>query len=328
MLLCLYFSIPPYTELFFYRDSESDPETPSSSNSQDSLLPQAYDIPTGDIPQDDDILEIVMGDPDDDILEIVMGNPDDDFDPHNPKLSSDVESFGIDIMDDLSDSGESDNGGDIPYDNPVWEPRDPNSGVIPPNSVDVRAGQSNIGRQNVENHLRQPISLTKFTEQYPDSGAGKPMSDSEPHHIYSATASDNAYSPFKDRMNWEIARWAKLRGPGSTACSELLSIPGVQEALGLSYKNSRELNHIIDTSLPGRPQFRCKQVVVAGESFELYYRPVLDCIRWIFGDPNFAGLLVFVPERHYSDKDNTERLYHDMHTGKWWWDTQVCVLHY
>ena len=96
-----------------------------------------------------------------------------------------------------------------------------------------------------------------------------------------------------------------------------------QEALGLNYKNSRELNHIIDTSLPGRPHFRCKQVVVAGESFELYYRPVLDCIRWIFGDPNFAGLLVFIPERNYSDKDNTERLYHDMHTGKWWWDTQV-----
>ena len=314
MFLCFYFPNSLHTELLFHRDSESDLETSSSSNSQDSLLPQAYDIPSGDIPQDDDILEIVMGDPDDDV------------ELHDFELSSDAESFGTDILG--SEIVESDNDGDIPYDNPVWEPRDPNSGVIPPNSVDVTAGQSNTGRQNVENHLRQPIFLTKFTEQYPDSGAGNPMSSSEPHHIYSATASDNDYSPFKDKMNWEIARWAKLRGPGSTACSELLSIPGVQEALGLSYKNSRELNHIIDTSLPGRPQFRCKQVVVAGESFELYYRPVLDCIRWIFGDPNFAGLLVFVPERHYSDKDNTERLYHDMHTGKWWWDTQVCVLHY
>ena len=225
---------------------------------------------------------------------------------------------------DIPEVNESDHDGDIPYDNPVWEPRDPNAGVVPPNSVDATAEQSNVGRQNIENHLRQPVSVKKFTEQYPDSHAGRPLSDAEPHSIYSNTStSENPYAPFKDRLNWEIARWAKLRGPSSTACSELLSIPGVQEALGLGYKNSKELNHIIDTSLPGRPQFRCKQVVVAGESFELYYRPVLDCIRWIFGDPNFAGLLVFIPERHYSDKDNTERLYHDMHTGKWWWDTQV-----
>ena len=50
-------------------------------------------------------------------------------------------------------------------------------------------------------------------------------------------------------MNWEITRCAKLRGPGSTAFSELLSIDGVRflpsssfnvlnapEAVGLSYK--------------------------------------------------------------------------------------------
>ena len=249
-----------------------------------------------------------------------MADPEDNFEPHN----SDIE---MDIIGDQVEVIESDVDENIPYDNPVWEPRDPNAGILPPNSATPARGQSNTGRQNIENHLRQSISVKKFTDQYPDSGAGKPLSDSQSHHLYSNESGiRNPYSPFKDRLNWEIARWAKLRGPGSTACSELLSIPGVQEALGLDYKNSRELNHIIDTSLPGRPRFRCKQVVVAGESLELYYRPVLDCIRWIFGDPNFAGLLVFIPERHYSDEDNTERLYHDMHTGKWWWDTQVCFF--
>ncbi|KAF9455149.1 hypothetical protein BDZ94DRAFT_1316632 [Collybia nuda] len=38
----------------------------------------------------------------------------------------------------------------------------------------------------------------------------------------------NPYAPFKNKMDWEIARWAKLRGPGSTAFSELLSINGVR----------------------------------------------------------------------------------------------------
>ncbi len=28
-----------------------------------------------------------------------------------------------------------------------------------------------------------------------------------------------------------------------------------------------------------------------------------------------------------ADEDQTVRLYHDMHTGKWWWRTQVCSSH-
>jgi hypothetical protein len=30
-------------------------------------------------------------------------------------------------------------------------------------------------------------------------------------------------------------------------------------------------------------------------------------------------------ERHYADEDMTVWMYHDMHTGKWWWTTQVCL---
>ncbi|KAI0338542.1 hypothetical protein BDW22DRAFT_1409533 [Trametopsis cervina] len=133
----------------------------------------------------------------------------------------------------------------------------------------------------------------------------------------------NPYAPFISRMDWEIARWAKMRGPSSTALSELLSIEGLQEALGLSFKNVRELNHIIDSQLPAeRPRFQRTQVMVAGEPHILYYRDIIECIRSLFGTSEFAQYLVFAPERHYTDETRTTRLYHDMHTGKWWWWTQ------
>ena len=35
------------------------------------------------------------------------------------------------------------------------------------------------------------------------------------------------WAPFSTRMEWELTRWAKLRGPSSTALSELLKIEGV-----------------------------------------------------------------------------------------------------
>lgn len=39
------------------------------------------------------------------------------------------------------------------------------------------------------------------------------------------------WAPFSSRVDWEIARWAKLRGPSSTALSELLGIDGVCQCI-------------------------------------------------------------------------------------------------
>ncbi|KAJ3915181.1 hypothetical protein F5877DRAFT_92392 [Lentinula edodes] len=134
---------------------------------------------------------------------------------------------------------------------------------------------------------------------------------------------DNKWAPFASRMDWEIARWAKLHGTGSTAFSELLAIDDVSEALQLSYKNSDELNSIIDTKIPAqRPAFVRQEVVIAGEALDLYKRPVMECIQALYGSPEHVHYLCLTPEQHYSDANKTNRLYHDMYTGKWWWSTQ------
>ncbi|KAG2338131.1 hypothetical protein BDR05DRAFT_978271 [Suillus weaverae] len=164
---------------------------------------------------------------------------------------------------------------------------------------------------------------------YPDPRAGWSMSHGSVDHGANAAygahlANDeNPYHPFNSQIKWEVARWAKLRGATSTAFLDLLSIDGVSEHLGLSFKNTNKLNKIIDHELPtGRPKFKREQVVVAGESFDVYYRDIIKCIKSLYSDPDFARYLTFTPERHYTDEDQTIHLFHDMHTGKWWWNTQ------
>ena len=49
---------------------------------------------------------------------------------------------------------------------------------------------------------------------------------------------------------------------------------------------------------------------------------MIACIKALFGDPAFAPFLVFAPEKHYTDETRTKRMYHDIHTGRWWWSTQ------
>ena len=114
-------------------------------------------------------------------------------------------------------------------------------------------------KSRMETALRCPVHV----DQYPtNTGAGQPVLPSSPpseapndehsnarpprsdnssnsasSHGYSqyassiANATGNPYAPFQTKMEWEIARWAALRGPGSTANSELLGIEGVSEFL-------------------------------------------------------------------------------------------------
>ncbi|KAG2131435.1 uncharacterized protein EDB93DRAFT_1323215 [Suillus bovinus] len=139
---------------------------------------------------------------------------------------------------------------------------------------------------------------------YPDPHAGQQITN-QAANCYAANVEygaqfnaeqENLYHPFTLRMDWEVARWAKLCGLGLTALSDLLAIEGVCECLSLS--------------------------VVAGKAFDVYYHDVIECVRSLYSDPDFARYLAFVPEQHYADEDKTVWLFHDMHTGKWWWDTQ------
>ena len=86
----------------------------------------------------------------------------------------------------------------------------------------------------------------------------------------------------------------------------------------------RELNRIIDNKIPyTRPQFRREEIVLAGEAFEVYIRDIVECIKSLFGDPEFAPYLLLRPEHHFMDLTKQENAYSDMNTGTWWWEMQV-----
>src|ERR1700741_5459195 len=95
------------------------------------------------------------------------------------------------------------------------------------------------------------------------------------------------------------------------------------DALDLSYHNVRQLNEIIDTKLPGCPRFKRKELDIGGENLDFYCRDVLECIRSLYGDPQFTQDLAFAPERHYTSHERASRIYNEMYTGDWWWSVQV-----
>ena len=93
--------------------------------------------------------------------------------------------------------------------------------------------------------------------------------------------------------------------------------------LGILYNTINELNKFIDHKLPGRLSFQHKELMIGQEHLGFYCRDVLECIRSLFGDPQYAHDLMFAPERHYMSHERISRLYHEMYSCDWWWMIQV-----
>ncbi|GJE84945.1 Plavaka transposase-domain containing protein [Phanerochaete sordida] len=219
--------------------------------------------------------------------------------------------------------------------------RPPQDSVEPSSPMPIYA--DSLQRKRMENALRRTIHAVRF----PSARAGAPIDppvvdataepgsepqtnsspqpQDAPKESESAKPKKNIYAPFANKTEWELARWSKMRGPGSNAFNELLEIEGIQQKLGLTFQNTREVNALVDTLPSTRPRFVRDEIVVDQQAFDVYFRDVIACIRSLYGEPDFAQHLVFLPERHYSDPDHTKRLYHDMHTGKWWWAAQKAV---
>jgi hypothetical protein len=98
----------------------------------------------------------------------------------------------------------------------------------------------------------------------------------------------------------------------------------ISDALGLSYRSINQMNEIINTKLSGRPSFLCKKVTIGHEDLEFYHRDIIECVRSLYGDPQFAQVLAFASERHYTSAECLCCIYNEMHTGNWWWSVQVC----
>ena len=125
------------------------------------------------------------------------------------------------------------------------QPPDPRAPLVPPVTAAELPAEMDVDEDNrpndhsfapggvsVEGHNRlkkAPVYVSKFGGQ-----AGKPLTTSSIHgvagysrYVEQTGSHDNIWAPFNSQLEWEIVQWAKLRGPGATAFTELLEIEGV-----------------------------------------------------------------------------------------------------
>jgi hypothetical protein len=110
-------------------------------------------------------------------------------------------------------------------------PKNPNP--TPSNFDDVDNGNGITQRANrlrggAEAELKNKPYIVKFSKG--NAGAvytNNDRIDGNTAYISRIRNPENPFSPFSSKIEWEIAHWAKTRGPSSTAFTELMSIEGV-----------------------------------------------------------------------------------------------------
>jgi hypothetical protein len=76
-------------------------------------------------------------------------------------------------------------------------------------------------------------------DHFPHGSPGAPIAGADQGpHVYQSSQDmfgPSSWAPFHSQRDWEIARWAKMRGPTSSALADLLAIPEVRVPLLIVY---------------------------------------------------------------------------------------------
>ena len=56
----------------------------------------------------------------------------------------------------------------------------------------------------------------------------------------------------------------------------------------------------------------------------LFYRDPIGAVQYLLSNSALQEGIQWSPRKVYEDEGKTRRLFSDMSTGDWWWDTQVC----
>jgi len=149
--------------------------------------------------------------------------------------------------------------------------------------------------------------------------------------LQAETKADRFY-PFANEASWSLAKFFFEQRMTKTAIEAYLKSEDImanqkEEIMFLNAEHYRQLVHngipwgiygdgwTVDT-------LRVPSNVDMADDFEykIYYRDVIEVVRFLMGHKPFKDNLTWAPIR-VEDEDHT-RVYNEMHTGEWWWETQ------
>jgi hypothetical protein len=148
------------------------------------------------------------------------------------------------------------------------------------------------------------------------------------------------FKPFLKQSHFNFAAWLVESGCPQSAINKLFDKTAempLDESLKLSFKSAYTLNKRID-EMPDGLGWQSWQHTTTSLTWKIddsetrepvtfYYREPLDCAKWLLGQRAYKQHLVYAPEQRFyygnTSAGTKRRLFSEMNTAEWWWETQV-----
>ncbi|KIY61666.1 hypothetical protein CYLTODRAFT_495138 [Cylindrobasidium torrendii FP15055 ss-10] len=169
------------------------------------------------------------------------------------------------------------------------------------------------------------ISVAKNIHQTWNKLFGHPETTTPGSTEVPSTEGHNFYHPFASKLDWEVAKWMVSEGIAHSAFDRLLQIDGVKEKLGLSFKNTAGVHRTLEDVPRRAGKWHIKHLTFPDredDPFILRHRDILEAVKALWGDPKFAGRIVYRPSKVFTDRGKKHRIVNEMWTAEWWWQVQ------
>jgi hypothetical protein len=146
-----------------------------------------------------------------------------------------------------------------------------------------------------------------------------------------ADSNESPFSPFKSQLDYGVAMFFHRRQLTKGDVDDFLHDKNMESVVDqLSFKNANQWREkLLETTngLPLDDQWFSGVATIEREiiglparEYQFYYQDVENVIRFLLGHIPFKENLVYSPMHVLNE--NEDRVYTEMHTGDWWWQTQ------
>jgi len=158
--------------------------------------------------------------------------------------------------------------------------------------------------------------------QHTIPGAGNPLGDVTGYEQLNQAMLNETWTPFSSERDFNLASWFVRSKVAKTRIDDYFGkgLGGVERG---SFRSAYTLEKQLETLDPFREYLSWTEATLENGTHltTFYYRNIVSCIRYLIRQVAYRGDMVYAPVREYDLRG--DRLYSEMHTADWWWETQV-----
>jgi hypothetical protein len=152
--------------------------------------------------------------------------------------------------------------------------------------------------------------------------AGRPLMDVDPNLRFEKGLLEDPWRPFRTLDDFKLANWFITSKVSRSQIDEYFSA-GLAASSSPCFKSAYKLDQYIQALDPYQDLLVWNEGTINRDDrcSIFFYRDIVRCVEYLIAQTAYREEIVYEPV--WEHNGNGDRVYSEMHTADWWWETQV-----